>query len=632
MLSMSPKPSCSRLVAVFAAGLLCVASSSWSETAGQSSRAGHVVGHIDGIRFEGEQFHIWGWACQQGDKASIAIHLYADHAANDRPKGFFVLAGSANLPNEAAVDQLCQDHGGKHRFQIDVPNESLGTHRGEKIYIHGVRAAGGVENAAIAESGKWQFPNPPVFRTMPTTYPRLSGTYKSASQHPRVFTTQADLNDLATRINSAATFSAQSFGRLAARVTHDLASNIDWDATYSGCDIDIYLHAFSIESKGGYAGEIRGEEQLRVATNTRAGASAPAGAAIVASRLALYAALVNAGAIGPADAPTAGQATLLAKHILLAWANHGFRGQGGSFFRKTDQFCNASGKPVFPGALQISRGIIYTVHAQDLLQGLHALSPEEETQLNSFHGAMYDWIRDTRSEEVSLAMKSRHPDEVYSNQTANHLVALLAAARLLDDKPRFFAAPYGGDAAIPLSLPWTELFNYVMYGVSDTPLIRITPNSSEDPHQSSAAYTTEIVAPGEINDRFRDVNPLQGIGYPVYTLEHLYSSAEIMKIAGLDAYAYRGFRQQSIEMATQYYACYAKHSGFYKTVTAENAHACADYRQYVGKVVNEVESVILIGAYRFPENPAITELERAARAQAAQQDALDAIRFGRWRD
>jgi hypothetical protein len=619
------------LATAFVAGLSCV-TLSWSETAAQTPRAGHVVGHIDGIRFEGEQFHIWGWACQQGNKDSIAIHLYADRSANDRPKGTFVLAGAANLPNETAIDPLCQDHRGKHRFQIDVPNQALSTHQGEKIYVYGIRAAGDVENAALADSGKWQFPGPPVFRAVPAVYPTLSGAYQSSPQHPRIFATQADLKDLATRINSAGTFSSQSFGRLTARIKSDLASNIDWDSVYSGCDIDIYLRAFSIESKGGYAGEIRGEEQLRAATNVRAGAAAPAGAAIVASRLALYAALVKAGATVAADAPTAGQATLLAKKILLAWADHGFRGQNGDFFRKPDQFCNASGKRVFPGALQISRGVIYTIHAQDLLQSLHALSPEEETRLNSFQGAMYDWIRNTRNEEVSVAMKSSHPDEVYSNQTENHLVALLAAARLLDDKPRFNAALYGGDTAIRISLPWTQLFNYVMYGVSDTPLLRITPNSSDDPRQSSAAYSTKIAAPGEINDRFRDLNPLQGIGYPVYTLEHLYDSAEILRIAGLDAYGYRGFRQQSIEMATQYYACYARHAGFYKTVTAENAKACPDCQQYIGKVVNDVESVVLIGAYRFPGNPAITELETAARAEAARQDALDAIRFGRWRE
>ena len=84
-------------------------------------------------------------------------------------------------------------------------------------------------------------------------------------------------------------------------------------------------------------------------------------------------------------------------------------------------------------------------------------------------------------------------------------------------------------------------------------------------------------------------------------------------------------------MATQYYACYGKNAGFKKSVTAENARACPDYQQYVGQIVNGLETNILMGAYRFPGNPVITELEPAAKA-AAGPDALDAIRFGSWRD
>jgi hypothetical protein len=45
-----------------------------------------------------------------------------------------------------------------------------------------------------------------------------------------------------------------------------------------------------------------------------------------------------------------------------------------------------------------------------------------------------------------------------------------------------------------------------------------------------------------------------------------------------------------------------------------------------------MEGVILIGAYRFPGNVALTELEGAARAEATRQDTVDTIRFGRWRD
>jgi hypothetical protein len=104
-----------------------------------------------------------------------------------------------------------------------------------------------------------------------------------------------------------------------------------------------------------------------------------------------------------------------------------------------------------------------------------------------------------------------------------------------------------------------------------------------------------------------------------------------MKNAGYDAFGYRGTHRQSIEMATQYYACYGKNAGFKKTVTAENARVCPDYQQYVGQIVNGLEMNILMGAYRFPGSSAITDLEPAAKA-AAGPDVLDAIRFGRWRD
>jgi hypothetical protein len=84
-------------------------------------------------------------------------------------------------------------------------------------------------------------------------------------------------------------------------------------------------------------------------------------------------------------------------------------------------------------------------------------------------------------------------------------------------------------------------------------------------------------------------------------------------------------------MATQYYACYGKTAGFKKVVTAENARPCSDYQQYIGQIVNGLEPDIVMGAYRFPGNSVITELEPAAKA-AAGPDVLDAIHFGRWRE
>lgn len=626
------------LVAILAACLFYLSVAS-SEASGQDSgapgRAGRVVGHIDGIRFEREQFYIRGWACQQGNKDSLDVHIYADRSAYDNPKGTLVLSGTANLENEASVDQACQGHGGKHRFEIALPAAVLVKYQGRKLYAHGIRKQDGAPNAALARSGEEIFPSPPIFRSVPDSYPRLSGTYTSLAEHPRVFTTQAELNDLVRRINSPGTFSAQSFVRLANRIRADLAAKTDWDATYSGCDIDIYLRGFSFESRGGYPNEIRTEAQLSAAMSVKPGASAPAGGAVVASRLALYAALVGAGAKAPEGAPTVAPAIALAKRILLAWADHGFRDQNGSFRQSSSQFCDAAGKPVPPIAiaLQISRGVVYSVHGQDLLEGLTALSPDEEARLNHFHLAMYEVIRSLSNEEFSHSLTAKYPDEVYNNQFASNDLGLLATARLLDDKAKFIAALNGGEGTTTVKLPWVTLFDQVIYGPSDKPLLGITPNSSSDPLKSRPAFTTPIVAAGEINDRYRNSNPLTGIGYPIGTLKGLFEAAEVLRIAGFDPYGYRGAHKQSIEMATQYYACYGKYAGFYKTVTPENAQACSDYQQYVGKIVNEVEAVVLIGAYRFPKNEAITDTEAAARiAWSSAANSLDAIRFGKWRD
>jgi hypothetical protein len=447
-----------------------------------------------------------------------------------------------------------------------------------------------------------------------------------------VFMTQADLNDMAARINSPGTFSAQRFAALLKRVKGDLSANVDWDAVYSGCDLYIYLHAFSVEERRGYPGQTRSDAQLRTAIKVRPDASFPIGAAPVASRSALYAALVKAGVVLPKDAPNPDAATSLAKKILLAWATRGFRNGKGHLREAATEFCDENGKQIWPAVLQITRGVANTINAQDLLHGMRALSAEEEAQLTSFHTAMYEWIRTAHNEEYRGGMKWKYSDETYNNQAVSHVGTLLAAARLIDDQKRFDAALYDNNPAMPVSLPWTQLFNYVIYGVSDTPLLRITPNSSDDPLKSSPAYSTKTVAPGEVNDRYRNATPLQGIGYPAGSVSGLLAEAQLTKIAGLDAYGYRGFRGQSIEMATQYYACYAKYAGFYKTVTAENARNCPNYQQYIGKVVNGVEGLILTGALRFPENKAITELEDAAKAVATQHDEFDPLAFGRWRN
>jgi hypothetical protein len=140
-------------------------------------------------------------------------------------------------------------------------------------------------------------------------------------------------------------------------------------------------------------------------------------------------------------------------------------------------------------------------------------------------------------------------------------------------------------------------------------------------------------AAGEIQDRYRNLGPLQGIGYPMFTLERLIAAAEILRIAGFDPYAYRGRHEQSIEMALAYYACFGKRAGFGKTVTAENSASCPNAAQYYGKIVDGVDQNETFGAYRFPNDQSITEIEAAAKtASSSGPFSLDAILFGKWRD
>jgi hypothetical protein len=469
-----------------------------------------------------------------------------------------------------------------------------------------------------------------------SAYPALSGTYTSSAQHPRVFTTQADLDDMVSRINSPASFSSRIFARLSNQIKADLAANVDWDAVYSGCDLDSYLHAFSYEPRTGYPDEIRSQSQLSAAMHVKPGFAPSAGAAIVAGRLALYAALVKGGAKTSPGSPAAGQAAALAKQILLAWSSRGFRDKDGRIFQSAANFCEASGA-VTHGTeaavgLQVARGVIYSVDAQDLLQSIGAFNGAQANQLNVFHVAMFNLIREASNVRAALPEMNR-PDsacERYSNHECAHLIGLLAIARLLNDGRKFNAVLYGNDRSIPVSISWTDWFNHAVYGEHDKP-IACHKNSGPDSLTSHPSFQTAVVAPGEIEDRYRNANAAQGFGYTLGVLAYLFEMSDLMKNAGYDEIAYRGTHHQSIEMATQYYSCYGKTAGFKKTVTADNARACSDYKQYIGQIVNGLETDIVMGAYRFPENRAITETEAAAKAGAGA-NLIDALRFGRWRD
>jgi hypothetical protein len=633
-------PKRSPLLTTFAAGVFGLTLAS-TGAFGQKAGAGRIVGNIDRIVVDAGGAHVRGWACQQGRPESLTVHIYANEGSNAAPKGIFALAGKADLDEEAAVDAACRDETGrKHRFDISLPGAILLTLHSMPLFVHGIRVVGNVENAAIAGSGTMKFPDAPPVRREPARYPHLAGRYTSPDSHPRVFDTREELQDIARRANLPATFTSRQFSTLADRVRRDLAAKIDWQATYSGCDLEIYLRGFAYEQKPAY-GNDRSDEELLTAMHGKLGLAPPHGAAIVAARAALYAALIKAGAAQPPGARSAADAAAFAKRILLAWADHGFRDEKGAFRRTEESYCdlNPDGKPrvtqfgTFVGALTHSRGVIYSVHAQDLLQGIGALSREEQGRLDAFHRNMFETIRAIHNREYEINLKWKYSDEVYNNQFVGHLTALLSIARLFDGQEDFDAALNGGEGARSIRLPWIELFDHVIYGENDTPLLNITPNTSVDPLKSHPAYSTSIVAPGEINDRYRHSTPAQTIGYPMGSLQGLYMAAELMKNVGLNAYAYRGSHGQSLEMATDYYACFAKYAGFAKVIAAENSRKCPDAQQYYGVIVNGVGENVLIGAYRFPNDENLIALDASAKAELVHSVfSLEPILFGKWRD
>jgi len=258
-----------------------------------------------------------------------------------------------------------------------------------------------------------------------------------------------------------------------------------------------------------------------------------------------------------------------------------------------------------------------------------ALNEAEVKQIDSFHTAMFDLLRNALNYNFQL---HAWPCDHYSNHAANQLTGLLTLARIQNNQRAFAAVLNGGDQSIHVSLPWIMFFQRAIYGEADTPNGCYV-NKGDSGFTSRPFFETQVVAPGEIDDRYRNADPGQGIGYPMFTLERLYDAAEILRNGGFDPYGYRGLHRQSIETATQYYACFAKGAGFGRVVTAGNSAPCPDAIQYYGKIVSGVDRMLAIGALRFPNNGSIASLEAAAKAGSSSGPfSLDAILFGKWRD
>jgi hypothetical protein len=263
---------------------------------------------------------------------------------------------------------------------------------------------------------------------------------------------------------------------------------------------------------------------------------------------------------------------------------------------------------------------------------LEALIPAEIKELNAFHSDIYVLL--FKGLNWGWGYHAWACDH-YGNHSANDLAGLLAIARLTDNQKQFEAVLDGKDPSLRVNLPWIAFFDRAIYGEGDVPNSCYF-NTGADSATSHPFFSTSIVAPGEIDDRFRNKDAAQGIGYPMFTLERLINTTEILRLAGFDPYLYRGRHGQSIEMAISYYACFGGAAGFYKAVTRDNSGSCPDAPQYDGKLVNGVDGMVLIGAYLFPRNDSITVVELAAKTSASLGPlpafSLDAIRFGRWRN
>jgi hypothetical protein len=164
-----------------------------------AQQPGPVTGVIDAVAFEGDQYYVHGWACQEGQRNSIDVHIYAGGFSGGHPPGTFVMAGTANLPNEPAVDHECHDaNSGKHRFRFALPNQLLRSLQNKGLFAHGIAIAGNVDNSGLAASGKYKFPAP-KWPPDPPTPKLLEGAPVAAFDTAKDSCEQIDIPDAPAR-------------------------------------------------------------------------------------------------------------------------------------------------------------------------------------------------------------------------------------------------------------------------------------------------------------------------------------------------------------------------------------------------------------------------------------------------
>ncbi len=196
----------------------------------------------------------------------------------------------------------------------------------------------------------------------PAAPPALQGSYVSAASlpHPFVFAAPAEYRALLTGHTA---ITVKALARLQALVADELRHGADYTATYSGCELNTYLHKLTYEQGG---------------------------AAKAANDLALYAYLTSLH-LGYGQPDVATKAQALSLSILTGWAQNGFR-DNGKLRTQPTQYCE-NGRTSLTSeldvGLQIGRGMPYWVNAEDLLAAANALPAPQRAALDGFLDAMY---------------------------------------------------------------------------------------------------------------------------------------------------------------------------------------------------------------------------------------------------
>jgi len=119
-----------------------------------------IVGHIEGLSWQGDDATLRGWACSTGFDQSVDVHLYAGSS--------FVKATRAGLPSEEAIKQPCHAAGSTYRFDIPLSEDERKAHALAPLTVYGISP---VENGnhAIAGSGVVEMPPSKLAPAAPTS-------------------------------------------------------------------------------------------------------------------------------------------------------------------------------------------------------------------------------------------------------------------------------------------------------------------------------------------------------------------------------------------------------------------------------------------------------------------------------